>query len=48
MTVDPCAAWLALCVFVSAGLQAQRAHPFISNYAFWVLMGAYLLLAGRK
>ena len=22
--------------------------PFISNYAFWVLMGAYLLLAGRK
>jgi hypothetical protein len=22
--------------------------PFVSNYAFWVLLGAYLLLAGRK
>ena len=22
--------------------------PFVSNYAFWVLFGAYVLLAGRK
>jgi hypothetical protein len=22
--------------------------PFVTNYAFWVLMGAYVLLAGRK
>jgi hypothetical protein len=22
--------------------------PFISNYAFWVLMAAYLMLAGRR
>jgi hypothetical protein len=22
--------------------------PFVTNYAFWVLMAAYVLLAGRK
>ena len=22
--------------------------PFVTNYAFWVLFGAYVLLAGRK
>jgi hypothetical protein len=22
--------------------------PFVTNYAFWVLFGAYILLAGRK
>jgi len=22
--------------------------PFISNYAFWVLMAAYIMLAGRR
>jgi len=22
--------------------------PYVTNYAFWVLMAAYVLLAGRK
>jgi hypothetical protein len=35
---------IALLALVSVFIEI----PFVSNYAFWVLLGAYLLLAGRK
>ena len=35
---------IALLALVSVFIEI----PFVSNYAFWVLMGAYILLAGRK
>jgi hypothetical protein len=35
---------IALLALVSVFIEI----PFVSNYAFWVLFGAYVLLAGRK
>lgn len=35
---------IALLALVSVFIEI----PFVSNYAFWVLLGAYVLLAGRK
>jgi hypothetical protein len=35
---------IALLALVSVFIEI----PFVSNYAFWVLLGAYILLAGRK
>jgi hypothetical protein len=42
--VFPLSLVIAMLAFVGVFIEI----PFVTNYAFWVLFGAYILLAGRR